>query len=123
MVAIDKRESVSHEKDTVTILPAEQVVSHDMYDSDSPYGGQSPTDERPAKRKLGEGKWWRIIVTPGSPAQIVLAALVAIGIGMGVNVAVDTVPEAAVALLAIPGQLWLRALSAVGGYRQVIIRL
>jgi hypothetical protein len=123
MVAIDKRDSVSHEKDTVAILPAEQVVSHDMYDSDSPYGGQSPMDEGPAKRKLGEGKWWRIIVTPGSPAQIVLAALVAIGIGMGVNVAVDTVPEAAVALLAIPGQLWLRALSAVGEYRQVIIHL
>lgn len=46
--------------------------------------------------------------------QIIIAALLAIIIGLAVTTQVDEVPDAAVAILAIPGNLWLRALRAVG---------
>ena len=68
----------------------------------------------PPRRRIGEGKWYRTFFEPGSAAQIVVAALVAVAIGMGVNVSVDTVPPAAIAIVGIPGRLWLRALQAVG---------
>lgn len=68
----------------------------------------------PQKKKIGEGKWWRCFFEPGSAPQIIVAAVIAIAIGMAVNVTVDEVPEAAVALVGIPGNLWLRALQAVG---------
>lgn len=57
--------------------------------------------------------WWYSIKEPGSAAQIVIAAAVALGIGLGVSSATE-VPDAATTLLAIPGQLWLRALTCVG---------
>lgn len=53
---------------------------------------------------------------PGSVWQIIIAALLAIAIGLIVTTQVDEVPEACVAILAIPGNLWLRALRAVGKY-------
>ncbi|KAF1835609.1 Sodium:dicarboxylate symporter [Decorospora gaudefroyi] len=53
------------------------------------------------------------VLTPGSVWQIIIAALLAIAIGLAVTTTVDEVPEAAIVLLAIPGNLWLRALRAV----------
>jgi hypothetical protein len=49
-----------------------------------------------------------------TPQQTIFAAILAIAIGLIVTTQVDEVPEAAIAILAIPGQLWLRALRAVG---------
>lgn len=66
------------------------------------------------KKKIGEGKWWRVFFEAGHAVQIIIAALIAIAIGMVVNVTVDEVPAAATALVGIPGGLWLRALQAVG---------
>lgn len=60
--------------------------------------------------------WWHPIKEPGSAVQIVIAAAVALGIGLGVSSATE-VPDAATTLLAIPGQLWLRALTCVGECR------
>lgn len=57
---------------------------------------------------------WQRFKEPGSVWQIIFAALLAIAIGLIVTTQVDEVPEAAIAILAIPGQLWLRALRAVG---------
>ncbi|KAL2758866.1 hypothetical protein ACRALDRAFT_2099178 [Sodiomyces alcalophilus JCM 7366] len=57
--------------------------------------------------------WWHPILEPGSAVQIVIAAAIAVGIGIGVSASVDDIPEAAPAILAIPGNLWLRALRAV----------
>lgn len=65
--------------------------------------------EAPQKRP-----WWASIKEPGSAFQIVLAALLAIAIGMTVTSTVDKVPDAARAILGIPGVLWLRSLRAVG---------
>ncbi|KAK7181205.1 Sodium:dicarboxylate symporter [Paraphaeosphaeria sporulosa] len=53
------------------------------------------------------------VLEPGSVWQIIFAALLAIAIGLIVTTQVDEVPQAAIALLAIPGTLWLRALRAV----------
>lgn len=70
----------------------------------------------PRKKKIGEGKWWRMFFEPGHAAQIICAAVLAIAIGMAVNATVDSVPVAATAIVGIPGTLWLRALQAVGKY-------
>lgn len=56
----------------------------------------------------------REFCTWGSAVQIVIAALLAIAIGLVVSTQVDDVPEAASTILNIPGNLWLRALQAVG---------
>jgi hypothetical protein len=67
-------------------------------------------EEMPEQKKT----LWQKFITPGSVLQIIAAALLAIAIGLIVTTQVSEVPDAAVALLAIPGQLWLRALRAVG---------
>lgn len=51
--------------------------------------------------------------TAGSATQIVVAALIAIAIGLIVTTQVDDVPEPAIVIIGIPGDLWLRALQAV----------
>ena len=71
-------------------------------------------EDQTPKRKIGEGRWFRPFFEPGSAVQIICAAVLAIIIGMVVNVTVDEVPPAAIAILGIPGRLWLRALQAVG---------
>ena len=50
--------------------------------------------------------------TPGSALQIVIAAVIAIAIGIAVTATVDEVHPAATTILEIPGSLWLRALRA-----------
>ena len=68
--------------------------------------------DRP-KETFGQ-RAWRVTKTPGSAIQIVIAAALAIAIGMAVTTTVDDIPEAAGVLVGIPGVLWLRALKAVG---------
>ena len=58
--------------------------------------------------------WWHSVKEPGSALQIVIAAAIAIGIGMAVNTTSYPVHEAAAPLVMIPGTLWLRSLKAVG---------
>lgn len=60
------------------------------------------------KKRLGSS-----IKEPGSAVQIVVAAAIALGIGLGVGSTQD-VPSAAITILAIPGNLWLRALTCTG---------
>jgi hypothetical protein len=61
-----------------------------------------------------------VLKTPGSALQIVVAAVIALTIGMAVNVTVDEVPNAAIVILGIPGRLWLRSLTAVGEFLAII---
>ena len=58
--------------------------------------------------------WWNSVRVAGSATQIVIAAALAIAIGLAVSTTVDEVPKAAITLVAIPGNLWLRSLKAVG---------
>jgi hypothetical protein len=90
----------------------QQTASQEQEVSVTPIYDDSET--RPPKQKIGEGRWFRPFFEPGSAVQIICAAALAIVIGMVVNVTVDEVPPAAIAILGIPGRLWLRALQAVG---------
>ena len=65
--------------------------------------------DQPIKPK----KWWSSVKEPGSALQIIIAAAIALSIGFGVGSSND-VPDAAITLLAIPGTLWLRALTCTG---------
>lgn len=62
--------------------------------------------------------WWHSIKEPGSALQIILAALLAIAIGLIVTTQVEKVPDAARVIISIPGDLWLRSLKAVGKFRR-----
>jgi hypothetical protein len=83
----------------------------------------STTERQMSHSTQGEGEpvervktpWWHSVVEPGSATQIVIAAVLAIAIGVAVSTTVDKVPAAAVTLVGIPGRLWLRALRACGG--------
>jgi hypothetical protein len=71
--------------------------------------------EEPPKRSIPK-RLKDSFFTFGSATQIVSAALLAVAIGLIVSTQADNVPEAAVELVNIPGDLWLRALKAVGKY-------
>lgn len=77
--------------------------------------GFRPESEDASTSKVKK-PWWHSIKEPGSAIQIIIAAALALGIGLGVSSATE-VPDAATTLLAIPGQLWLRALTCVGTSR------
>lgn len=59
-----------------------------------------PEQEPPKKRK-----WWHGIKEPGHALQIVVAAMLAIAIGLAVTTSVDSVPDAARLIIGIPGTL------------------
>lgn len=58
--------------------------------------------------------WWNSVKKRGSALQIIIAALLALAIGLPVALTVEKVPKEVSPLLGIPGNLWLRALKAVG---------
>ncbi|TDZ41201.1 Excitatory amino acid transporter 3 [Colletotrichum trifolii] len=67
--------------------------------------------EEPAR--VRQKKWWHPVVEPGSAVQIIIAAAIAVAIGLGVKSVHPDIPSAATTILVIPGNLWLRALKAV----------
>lgn len=81
------------------------------YDPHNDLSPQTTYEAAEAPQKL---TFWQRVKERGSVWQIIFAALAGIAIGLIVTSTVDEIPEAAIALLAIPGQLWLRALQAVG---------
>lgn len=66
-------------------------------------------------------RFWQCVKEPGSVWQIIFAALLAIAIGLIVSTQVEEVHPAAIAVVAIPGTLWLRALRAVGMFICVFV--
>jgi len=60
--------------------------------------------------------WWNSVFVAGSVTQIIIAAVLAVSIGIAVSYSVETIPKAATVLVGIPGRLWLRALRAVGTF-------
>ncbi|KAK5085710.1 hypothetical protein LTR05_004998 [Lithohypha guttulata] len=68
--------------------------------------GQTP-DKQPWHKSA-----YVLLKQPGSALQIIIAAILAIAIGLAVTATDDDVPEAAPVILEIPGTLWLRALRA-----------
>lgn len=76
------------------------------------YSDNVPDDPTDINRK--KKKWWAVFLEPGSAPQIIVAALLAVAIGMAVNATTDKVPVEAIEIVGIPGRMWLRALTAVG---------
>ncbi|RBA19585.1 hypothetical protein FPRO05_09688 [Fusarium proliferatum] len=66
-----------------------------------------------AEEEIVKKPWWHSFKEPGSALQIIVAALLAIAIGVVVATQVDDIPEAAPILVGIIGNMWLRALKAV----------
>lgn len=73
----------------------------------------SPDQHTTAEQTTPKKPWWNSVRVAGSATQIVIAAALAIAIGMAVTTTVDDIPNEASTILAIPGRLWLRALKAV----------
>ncbi|KAF4425112.1 excitatory amino acid transporter [Fusarium acutatum] len=69
-----------------------------------------------AEEEIVKKPWWHSFKEPGSALQIIVAALFAIAIGVVVATQVDDIPEAAPILVGIIGNMWLRALKAVGEF-------
>lgn len=69
-----------------------------------------------AQEEIVKKPWWHSFKEPGSALQIIVAALFAIAIGVVVATQVDDIPEAAPILVGIIGNMWLRALKAVGKF-------
>jgi Na+/H+-dicarboxylate symporter len=82
----------------------EQVPTHNGSAASDTIGQEN-------KGTIGQ-RLWRTTKTPGSAIQILIAAALAIAIGMAVTATVSDIPEAAPVILEIPGSLWLRALRA-----------
>ncbi|KAL4876117.1 Sodium:dicarboxylate symporter [Aspergillus karnatakaensis] len=72
---------------------------------------QQSTQESGSQNEIKE-PWWHSVKEPGSALQIIIAAALAIAIGLAVSSTVDEIPYEAPTLLEIPGALWLRALRA-----------
>ncbi|KAK0752584.1 Sodium:dicarboxylate symporter [Schizothecium vesticola] len=70
-------------------------------------------DQQTTTEQTTKKPWWNSVRVAGSATQIVIAAALAIAIGMAVTTMVDDIPKEASTILAIPGRLWLRALKAV----------
>jgi len=71
------------------------------------------TDQQTKTEQTTKKPWWHSVRVAGSATQIVIAAALAIVVGMAVTTTVDDIPKEASTILAIPGRLWLRALKAV----------
>lgn len=83
-------------------------------DSLEPASASSNMDEPQEPKRPWYISLKNSFLEPGSATQIVAAALVGIAIGLIVSTQADSIPEAATEIVSIPGDLWLRALQAVG---------
>ena len=80
----------------------EQLVQHSV-----------PRDEDPTEpKRTFTQRFVASLKQPGSAIQIIIAASVAIIIGLSISTTVTEIPEAVPVILEIPGDLWLRALQA-----------
>ncbi|ORY17223.1 Sodium:dicarboxylate symporter [Clohesyomyces aquaticus] len=77
--------------------------------SDQDLSSQSSNEEG----TIAKPTFWQRVKEPGSVWQIIIAAVLAIAIGLAVTFTVDEVPDAVIAIVGIPGDLWLRSLKAV----------
>ncbi|KAK4105730.1 Sodium:dicarboxylate symporter [Parathielavia hyrcaniae] len=90
-------------------MSAEKYQAADAAATERQLSNSTQTEHEGAQVKH---PWWHSVLEPGSATQIVIAAALAIGIGVAVSYNVETVPAEAVTFVGIPGRLWLRALRA-----------
>lgn len=104
-------QSVGDSKDGHDFKNAQEFTKEN---SNGPTSTSSNLDEPETPKQPWYISLKKSFLTPGSATQIVSAALVAIAIGLIVTTQVDDIPVAAIEIISIPGDLWLRALQAVG---------
>ncbi|KAL2208157.1 Sodium:dicarboxylate symporter family protein [Sarocladium strictum] len=96
--------------------PASPIPTKDPYGNTDPVSSsstQEPAPMYPEEEMVREKKpWWNGFFVMGHVYQIIVAALLAIALGLGISAAVD-VPESARTIIGIPGMLWLRCLQAI----------
>lgn len=81
-----------------------------------PVTSQSDTAADPTPITAEERKkpWWHMFAVWGSAPQIIMAALLALAIGLPISITVEDIPKEAPVYLNIVGDLWLRSLKAIG---------
>lgn len=96
---------MSNEKTAGGFTGVEPVVS----ESENP-GTPREYETVPKEKK----PWYYAFAVWGSAPQIILAAMLALAIGLPVSMTVKNVPKQAPVYLNIIGDLWLRSLKAIG---------
>lgn len=96
------------EKTALDFNGVEPVVSESENAPGTPREFSTVQEEKTKK------PWWHTFLVMGSAPQIILAALLALSIGLPVSMTVDNVPKEAPVYLNIVGDLWLRSLKAIG---------
>ncbi|KAF1943295.1 Sodium:dicarboxylate symporter [Clathrospora elynae] len=91
----------------------EQVKHGEAVQTSSPTSSPSEFLPQPTVAVEEKKSFFQRVKEPDSVWQIIIAALLAIVIGLAVTTQVDEVLEAAIAILATPGNMWLHALRAV----------
>jgi len=93
----------------------EKRVSADALARDQTNSGYGEGEFQPEPRRSFQQAFMHNLKEPGSALQIVIAAALAIAIGLIVTSQVDTkdIPVEVAPLIGIPGTLWLRSLKAV----------
>ncbi|KAF9775727.1 hypothetical protein IL306_006145 [Fusarium sp. DS 682] len=81
-----------------------------------PTNSSNDTPHDHAEEEIVKKPWWHGFKEPGSALQIIVAALLAIAIGVVIATQVDDIPEAVPVIVGIIGNMWLRALKAVGKF-------
>ncbi|KAK0614653.1 Sodium:dicarboxylate symporter [Immersiella caudata] len=93
-------------------MSTEKQQSAFAADGDLQASTNSSTNTTPETQEVKK-PWWNTFFVAGSVSQIIIAAVLAVAIGIAVSYTVDDIPKAATVLVGIPGRLWLRALRAV----------
>jgi hypothetical protein len=114
--------------DTKEVMPenraASPIPTKDAYGNTDPVSSsstQEPAPMYPEDEVVREKKpWWNGFFVMGHVLQIIVAAVLAIALGLGISSAVD-VPESARTIIAIPGVMWLRCLQAIGRFLSTIV--
>lgn len=94
---------------------AEPMESKNLSDEEIRQQASVSSQEAPVREKKSIKRMLiDNVKEPGSALQIVIAAALAIAIGLIVTSTTDTIPAPVAPLIGIPGTLWLRSLKAVG---------
>lgn len=95
---------------------SEKVATPEEEYSKAVHAEATPVSSNPSNNSEQETKkpWYYVFLEMGSAPQIILGALLALAIALPISLTVDEVPEWAITICLIPGDLWLRALKAIG---------
>jgi hypothetical protein len=92
---------------------SEKVATPEEGYSKAVHAEATPVSSNSASAQETKKPWYYVFLEMGSAPQIILAALLALAIALPISLTVE-VPPWAITICLIPGDLWLRALKAIG---------